>query len=268
MDLLGLAHVRGAGLNSSKACLEGTRQQTLGELITWINNTDAPRVRFLLGGAGTGKSSIAHSVGGYFRELRRLGCLFCFDRSFQGDRHPESVLSTIAYNLANWNPSFRNALVEVLREQRDLGDSKDIAAQWNGLIVEPLKHISLVGPVLVVFDAFDECSPADARPRRLLLKHLTESSADLPSNFRILVTSRPERDVIDALELSSSNGFPVSSVSLDDSREEVMLDVERYIRHELIPRGRGREGGSVGRRGLPAACFQIGGSIPVGCDGL
>ena len=229
-----LGHVRGAGLDSSKACLEGTRQQILDELITWVNTPDAPCVRFLLGGAGTGKSSVAHSIGACFRELRRLGCFFEFNRSFQGDRHPESALSTIAHNLAKWNRDFRHALAQVLEEQQDLGDSKDITTQWNGLILKPLKRISLVGPVVVVIDAFDECSPADARSRHLLLKHLTESSVDLPSNFRILITSRPERDVMGALD-RTKNDQHISRTIFDDHHKEAKLDIERYVRHELAP---------------------------------
>ncbi|TBU42925.1 hypothetical protein BD309DRAFT_980989 [Dichomitus squalens] len=76
-----LTHVRGAGLDSGRACLEGTRVKTLGALRDWINNSkaDAPRVLFLLGGAGTGKSSIAHSIGAHSRDRRRLGAFFSFN---------------------------------------------------------------------------------------------------------------------------------------------------------------------------------------------
>ena len=80
VELQGLTHVRGAGLNSGKACLEGTRRQTLDELVVWVNDPHSPQVLFLLGAAGTGKSSVAHSIGGYFQKLHRLGCFFCFDR--------------------------------------------------------------------------------------------------------------------------------------------------------------------------------------------
>ncbi|TBU36459.1 hypothetical protein BD309DRAFT_735177, partial [Dichomitus squalens] len=232
VELSTLTHVRGAGLNVSKACLEGTRQETLNDLIEWINNPQGPAVRFLLGGAGTGKSSVAHSIGKYFKGLRRLGAFFCFDRSFQGDRHPETVFSTIAHNLASWNPDFRRALAEVLRDQRDLADSKDIAAQWDGLIVEPLKRFPPLGPVLIVIDAFDESS--DARSRHLLLKHLTEGSMDLPANIRILITSRPEHDIMRVVGHSQDAHLHISHAILDH-KEEATSDIELYVRHELVP---------------------------------
>ena len=241
VELSALSHVRKAGLNSRKACLEGTRQQTLNGLIEWISDPRAPAVCFLLGGAGTGKSSIAHSIGDYFRPLRRLG-FFCFDRSFQQDRHPEVVFSTIAHDLANRNADFRRALAEILREQPELKESTDITAQWDSLILEPLRKFPPAGPILVVIDAFDECSSDDRRSRYLLLKLITQSSDSFPPNFRILITSRPDRDVLDALELSSNNHWRVNSMNLDDKRDEAISDIERYVRHELAPRRRASEG--------------------------
>ncbi|TBU24470.1 hypothetical protein BD311DRAFT_702123, partial [Dichomitus squalens] len=226
VELSALADVPGAGLDAEKACLEGTRQQTLNELIDWINDPQAPAVCFLLGGAGTGKSSIAHSVGNIFSPFRRLG-FFCFDRSFQ-NRHPNLMFSTIARDLAEQNADFRGALAEVLREQQpELKRSMNIASHWNSLILTPLKRFPPAGPVLVVIDAFDECSSS----RDLLLKLVTGSSGSLPPNLRILVTSRPERDVRVAMRCAHSDHL--RSMDLDEKNGEARLDIEYYIRHQL-----------------------------------
>ena len=80
IELSRLAYVRDAGLDSSKACLAGTRMKTLEDLSGWINGTASPQVRFLFGGAGTGKSAIAHSIGerfesGQSRTTSRTGVL-------------------------------------------------------------------------------------------------------------------------------------------------------------------------------------------------
>ncbi|EJF64990.1 WD40 repeat-like protein, partial [Dichomitus squalens LYAD-421 SS1] len=232
-----LTHVRGAGLDSGRACLEGTRVKTLGALRDWINNSkaDAPRVLFLLGGAGTGKSSIAHSIGVHSRDRRRLGACFTFNRTFQAERPPKYVFSTIAHDLANWDPAFRHALANVLHDQGDLVGSVDIAKQWEGLILEPLKRVDFVGPVVVVVDAFDESSSADAPERRLLLKLLAEGSRKLPSNFRILITSRLEHDVAFRAHLHDGDHQHVSHISLDDNKEEATSDIALYVRHQLAP---------------------------------
>ncbi|KAF7363120.1 WD40 repeat-like protein [Mycena venus] len=235
IDLQNLAYVRFAGVNVAKACLKGTRTQILDDLSTWVNDPKGSRVRFLLGLAGTGKSAIAHSLGARFDTLQRLGCFFAFSRDFQGDRHPESVLSTVAHEIAGWNPDFKHALAAVLRDKPSLCHTTDIAAQWDGLLVAPAKAVAFVGPVLIIIDAFDESSSTDERSRRLLLSRLTHGVELLQSNFRILVTSRPEEDVMAVLSNlpAPANSPLVDSIYIDHSTADVNADVEAYIRHTL-----------------------------------
>ncbi|KAI0031756.1 WD40-repeat-containing domain protein [Vararia minispora EC-137] len=232
VDLLNLVHVRGAGLTSAKACLLGTRTKLLDELSTWVNDPNGATVRFLVGVAGTGKSSIAHSLGSRFEGLRRLGCFFAFDRNFQGERHPESVLSTIAYELAGWNPDFKHALAAVLREKSSLSHTTDIMAQWDGLITEPAKKITFIGPVLIVVDAFDESISIDQQSRRLLLDCLSGGAAALPHNFRILITSRPEDDIRRVLR---DKPMLIDSVDISSGDEDLAGDINTYVQHSLKP---------------------------------
>ncbi|KAJ6558348.1 hypothetical protein B0H19DRAFT_1261874 [Mycena capillaripes] len=229
IDLQNLVYVRFAGINVAKACLKGTRTQIpVDDLSAWVNDPKGSRVRFLLGLAGTGKSAIAHSLGARFDTLQRLGCFFAFSRDFQGDRHPESVLSTVAHEIAGWNPDFKHALAAVLREKPSLCHTTDIAAQWDGLLVAPAKAVAFVGPVLIIIDAFDESSSTDERSRRLLLSRLSHGVELLPSNFRILVTSRPE-DSEDVMAVLSNLPTPANPPFTAD----VNADVEAYIRHTL-----------------------------------
>ncbi|KAI0310253.1 hypothetical protein OF83DRAFT_1272573, partial [Amylostereum chailletii] len=222
-----LIHVRAAGMNTSKTCLPGTRTQTLEIVSEWVNDTNSTRVCFLVGGAGAGKSAIAHAIGYQFQKLRRLGSFFCFDRSFQTERRPESVFSTIAYNLANWDPGCRRALASVIRENAWLVDAPGIDSQWENLIVKPAGLVTVTGPVLVIIDAFDESG--DRRSRTRLLTLLAQQAQELPSNFRILITSRREADVLSAI-----NANPlVYCVYLDSQRTEATADIGVYIEHTL-----------------------------------
>ncbi|KZV84351.1 WD40 repeat-like protein [Exidia glandulosa HHB12029] len=232
IELQSLTHVRGAGWNKTKACLSGTRTKTLDALSDWINDPEASRVRFLIGASGTGKSSIAHSIGLRFEALGRLGSFFAFDRNFQRDRNPESVFSTLAHNLAQWNADFKHELAAVIREKGWLAQSPDISSQWDHLVVEPANKVVFLGPVLVVFDAFDECGPLNDRSRKLLLQHLAKNVAQLPPNFRVLVTTRSEDDVMRELKARTPDS-PFDYVDLNDNRDEATSDIERYISHEL-----------------------------------
>ncbi|KAI0026611.1 quinon protein alcohol dehydrogenase-like superfamily [Vararia minispora EC-137] len=233
-----LAHVRGAGLDSAKECLPGTRHRILDDLSTWVNDPDGARVRLLVGFAGNGKSAIAHSLGLRFHALRRLGCFFAFDRNFQGDRHPESVLSTIAHELASWNASFKHALAAVLCDNGTLAHTVDITAQWNGLIVEPAKRVQFFGPILIIVDAFDESGPVDLISRSLLLKHLLHNVHSLPPNFRILLTSRPEGDVRRAL---GDKFCAIDALILSPDDVDVEADIDAYVHHWLRPQYAGEQ---------------------------
>jgi hypothetical protein len=63
--------------------------------------------------------------------------------------------------------------------------------------LQPATCLTSVGPLLIVIDALDESG--DEESRQAILAILTNKAADLPSNFRVLVTSRAEQDVPDAL---------------------------------------------------------------------
>jgi hypothetical protein len=65
--------------------------------------------------------------------------------------------------------------------------------QYERLISAPLKTLKLIGQIVVVIDALDECDdPSD------ILAALAKT--DLPPNIRFIVTTRPETNIMEALE--------------------------------------------------------------------
>ncbi|KAG2060374.1 hypothetical protein BDR06DRAFT_872822, partial [Suillus hirtellus] len=154
-----MACAAGAGLNTTKLCLPGTRTNVLSQITEWINDSGdtAQRVLWLSGPAGTGKSAIAHTIANWFNDLGGLGSCFCFDRN-QTDKRHEKVFSTIARDLADRDPEMRHALANVVERANALKSTTDIVQQWRKLLIEPLKKCSgsSVGPVLIVIEALDE----------------------------------------------------------------------------------------------------------------
>ncbi|KAI0309826.1 hypothetical protein OF83DRAFT_1071430, partial [Amylostereum chailletii] len=218
----------GAGFQSDKGCLPGTRKALLEEIESWVNNTDdAPRVCVLLGPAGTGKSSIANEVARRFWALRRLGSSFCFDRAKQASRRPEHLFSSMARDLADHEPHFKQALSEVICDSTDLRHTTDPARQFDDLILRPLKNLCLVGPIVVVIDALDESGDESTRQRMLAI--LATRMSGLPPSFRVLIASRPEPDIAQAFELSidTSPHF----LRMDDRAyaEQTTSDILAYI---------------------------------------
>jgi len=232
-----MPHAGGAGLNKQKLCLEGTREELLKEIVDWINDfeKDTRRIFWLHGLAGTGKSSIAHTVAYRFQQLERLGSCFCFDRSRMAEQRHEKVFSTIAQDLANRDASLRKQLTTVVRGSAALKNTTDILQQWEELIMKPAKALAqaIMGPIVIIVDALDESG--DAASRRVLLRILGNAMAesritDLPANLRFLITSRPLPDIHKALgDKTHIRRKAMDSIPAESTKHDIL----RYISDEL-----------------------------------
>jgi len=226
-----LAYAGGVGLIRAKKCLEGTRTDILNEVVDWVNNTDTatPRIYWLYGQAGKGKSAIAHTIALQAQNLGMLGSCFCFSRDRQHEGLHTKLFPTIARDLADRDLRLRPLLAKVVTT-RSLRDTADIAEQWQKFVVEPLSHleVSSTGNVVVVIDALDE-SGAEAT-RAAFLEVLAAYDAKLPTSIRILLTSRPLVDIGKVLKTAQH----VQARSLDDiDAESTIRDIRLYISTRL-----------------------------------
>ncbi|KAI0044424.1 hypothetical protein FA95DRAFT_1497030 [Auriscalpium vulgare] len=215
---------------SGKQCLDGTREELLTSIRTWINNPDQQLSKmFLLTGlSGTGKSSVAHSIAEHYHGLKRLGSSFCFDRNETEKRNDKHLFSTLAVDLAGFNHAFRNALYRCIGDSPSIRGTYDLNDQVKNFILLPIKELNIVGPIVIVIDALDESANLGARYQ--LLKSLVSMLSELPSNFRIIITSRPEEDIVKFLV----NCPHVYHQSMTDvSRESTNMDLLKYIRFQL-----------------------------------
>jgi hypothetical protein len=235
-----MPYATGAGLNTMKQCLPGTRMSILAQISEWINDNGdaAQRVLWLSGPAGTGKSAIAHTIANWFNDLGRLGSCFCFDRDLKVDKRHEKIFSTIARDLADHDPEVRRSLANAVEHANALKNTTDIIQQWCKLFMEPLEKLSglSVGPVLIVIEALDESGGVETRRNLLrILAGTLEGEGlpqitELPSNFRILVTSRPLHDI----KSEFWDAPHIQRLSMDNIPEEVSKrDIHTFVSHEL-----------------------------------
>jgi hypothetical protein len=176
----------------------GTRVAFLDFIINWVNNPASERGLVLFGQAGTGKSSIAHEIARLFDNMHRLTSSFIFLRREQSDREAYHLFTTLARDLADRYPSFKTALGNVVKDNTALRvGTRDYQTLFASLILEPLKDLHIVGPILVVIDALDESG--DTASGVGLHAFLARNLIRLPSNFRVVITSRPEHDIVSAL---------------------------------------------------------------------
>ena len=227
-----LTYADRAGLNEAKKCLDGTRIEVLNEIVDWINNTGAgaPRIFWLYGQAGKGKSAIAHTIALQAQNLGMLGSCFCFSRVRQHEQLHMKLFPTIARDLADRDLRLRPLLAEVTANNQPLRNTADLAAQWKKLILGPLSQLksSPTGNVVVVIDALDESGTE--RTRATVLEILAAYDAELPANIRILLTSRPLVDIGNALN-SSPHIYARSLDAIDT--ELTMRDIHLYVSTRL-----------------------------------
>jgi NACHT domain len=180
----------------------GTRVAFLDFIISWVNNPASERGLVLFGQAGMGKSSIAHEIARVFDKMHRLTSSFFFLRREQSVRRAYHLFTTLARDLADRFPSFKIALGNVVKDNTALRVTHDYDTLFEYLILEPLKGLHIVGPILVVIDALDESE--DTTSGNGLHAYLAKNLIRLPSNFRVVITSRPEHPILSALARAPS----------------------------------------------------------------
>ena len=213
-----------------------------------MNDRASERCLVLFGQAGTGKSSIAHEIAHRFDRIHRLTSSFIFLRKAPYKREAYHFFTTLARDLADRYPSFKTALGKVVGDNSSLrAGTCDYDTLFQYLLLEPLKDLHIVGPILVVIDALDESG--DATGRTGLHTFLAENLIRLPSNFRVLITSRPE-DIIESalvgapsVRVERMNDSELAATTNDDIlalfREKLPSDEFKHYGDELAKRAEG-----------------------------
>lgn len=226
-----IPYAEGARFNPDKGCLLGTRGAILDEIAEWINHPNGdqvPRVFFLSGVAGSGKSAIAHTIAKQFDQLGRLASSFCFDKSYQEQRPPHNLFRTMTLDIADLDHQWKISLCNSLQGKRSLRTTTAVGEQFENFILKPSDDLATAGPMVVVVDALDESGDPDAR--RALLDVIANKMSKLPANFRVLITSRPEKDICDRLE-GRKHVFSKHMDSIGQNVNEA--DISLYIQTQL-----------------------------------
>jgi hypothetical protein len=195
----------------------------------WIDDLNAPNIVWLRGHPGVGKSAVAASVVERLQASRRLGSSFFFQRDTAVLTTPAALWRTVAFDLAHKYPDVRRTIVAKLNDDEIGPSTANVNVLFRHLIQEPLAASTDIPcgrlPVIVV-DALDECGGLDGQysHHRTSLLRTLKSWSSLPPRFKLVITSRGEDDIIDALSAIGhqlvviSSGHMVSDKSSDDVR--------------------------------------------------
>ena len=214
-----------------RGCLSGTRVAFLDFIINWVNNPDSERGLVLFGQAGTGKSSIAHEIARRFDKMNRLTSSFIFIRRKEpSERTAHHLFTTLARDLADRYPSFKIALGRVVKNNTTLRvRTRDYLPLFEQLILGPLKDLQIAGPILVVIDALDESG--DTTSGNGLHAFLAKNLIRLPSNFRVVITSRPEHDIM--TELVEAQSVKIKYMNDTELAADTYQDILAFFHQRL-----------------------------------
>lgn len=205
-------------------CLQDTCTWILEDktFLGWLHDTTLkPRVLWLRGKAGTGKSVLSSYVINHLVR-QKFDCQYFFIRF--GDskkRSLSNLLRSLAFQIAKSSPSYRKRLFR-LSDEGALLRKADAQTVWQRLFRDILFKVEFVTPMYWVIDGLDECDT----PRRLIKMINELSTAVLP--IRVMIVSRNQRDL--ATEFSRVDGQVQLDTITSDGRVE---DFEKYVDREL-----------------------------------
>ena len=215
----------------SQGCMEGTREQILADLEKWALEDAAPKVLWMNGMAGTGKTSIAHSLCEKLDKGQILAAsFFCSRSASQAVRNASFIIPTIASTLSQLSPALRSAISKVVEEKPDVGSLHKLSVQFRLLLVDPIKSVLDSSPktYVVVIDALDECTNLGTVEK--LIQAIVGFAPDMPLKF--MVTSRDTTRISKAFHHNSE--YPPKTLSLHDvERSLVQGDIKKYLQNSL-----------------------------------
>ncbi|CEL52787.1 hypothetical protein RSOLAG1IB_11131 [Rhizoctonia solani AG-1 IB] len=175
-----------------RSCTAGTREPQIKSLLEWARAPGAGRTYWMNGMAGTGKTTITHSVCTELDKTFQLGASFFCSRTIPECKQVKYIIPSIAYQLARFSHGFRDELAQALESDPD-ACSRASNIQYQNLIARPLEAVQAYLPTkfIVVIDAVDECENDNAVGQ--ILDLLLSSPDKLP--VRYLVSSRPEPEI-------------------------------------------------------------------------
>jgi hypothetical protein len=235
-----LPHVPFAGLDVDSCCLEGTRVEILEQIMTWARSTSPndPKIFWFTGPAGSGKTTIAHSIAKHLYDVGMLGSAFFFKRDRAEQSDPAKVITTLAHDMASHNLAFKIALGKVLKADALVPASA--TAQLEKLLLQPLVALGQNQQLCLLLDALDECGTQESR--KPLLQALIKVLPNLPANVKLLATSRSLGPMAD---IDQMFGTQLSSITshLELDTMENQRDILKYTQFMLgtlaIKRGLG-----------------------------
>ena len=163
--------------------LPGSRSDDIQVIADWLEDPD--QVAFWIrGGAGLGKSTLAHKIVDFLRADDRLATFAFLHRG--SSSYPATVIKSMARELGALHP---RAIPDVATAARTCTSGHvSLHEYFESYLIHPIHSLSYPYPLVIVVDALDEWEHSEA-----FLKELENILH--PSSVKILLTSRPNYSI-------------------------------------------------------------------------
>lgn len=196
------------------------RKSLLNKVESWLADRAATRLFWITGIPGVGKTALASWL---CHQRPEVAAFHICSRGHSQKTDPRRCVLSLAFQLASQLPDYQARLNSLNLEQ--LTSETDARTIFDLLISQPLSG-SFPQPasdLVIVVDGLDEAAREGQNPLAALL---ASEFLKTPSWLRLIVTSRPNPDVIFALQ--EFTPFP-----LDADSEENRRDLRDYLVNEL-----------------------------------
>jgi hypothetical protein len=210
-------------------CMPGTRVSLLQDILAWAGDSDSPRVLWLNGLSGTGKSTIARTFCQRLHEQGLLGASFFIARDHGDSRNVCNIVHSIAYQLAVRWPAFSDVLCAQLRDT-PASATRSLQQQITDFIITPARAVLGDKTLIIVIDALDQCISASCgRPGGYFLLYLIRGLQQLDGCVKLFFASRDEMPIMSMIR-DVTTSTPPTVIRLHDlDLATVRNDIKTYL---------------------------------------
>ncbi|KAF8747008.1 WD40 repeat-like protein, partial [Rhizoctonia solani] len=213
-----------------RACTKGTHTEVLASLDQWLYDPNAPRVYWMKGMQGVGKTTIAYTLCKQLEHRGLLGASFFCTRTSAECRDTTRIIPTIAYQLSRYSMSFRLALHGILEAGAGAHPTSP-ETQWERLVQDPLEKVgdAVSDGAVVVIDGLDECDDDHSGNGSSILDVLLRCFTGLP--LRLFISTQPTSYM---WTNTAQEHAPCARLDLDALEPTCLkADILRFLEEEL-----------------------------------
>lgn len=197
------------------------RQWLIEKIDAWLKAAKGQQLLWVTGGPGVGKTAIACWLSTHRREIAAFH-ICRHGHKQKGD--PRSIVRSIAWQLSSQLPDYFD-LLKAMGDLREICEEGDAGTLFDRLVVEPFNSNfeRPDRPIVVLIDALDEVA---SEGQNSLAAFLAQGITRLPSWMRMIVTSRPDDGIQQAMQ-----GFDPIFIAPDSQQNED--DISAFLETHL-----------------------------------